>query len=246
MTQPGGVTLQQSEDFPTLVGKVFGLIGESFRALVLNFWTLLGTLALPMLLFAIAFAGVLLANEVGDDSTLVRVLGIVIAAIAGIVGIVVFVFASIACIFIQLYSVRHKKIGIKQAYTLARPFFWRYIVQSIIVVGLIIAGLLLFIVPGLVVAFFILLAPYTLVDKNLQPFDSIKASYELIKKHWKILLAYVVLQLFISLCGVIPVLGKPVTWALSIAYAFILPTIYIKIVTVSKKKVQKRARTKAA
>lgn len=226
MAKTSTITLKQSEDFFTLVGKVFSLIGESVNALIFNLWTfIVAAILIPVAsigLFVAAYA----STTAAQDGSALEVIGIVVSAAVGAAGLIVLILSGIAFIRIQLASVRQQKISVKEAYAGSRPFFWLYVGQNILLAIFVLAGLIALIIPGLLVIFFTVLAPYVLIDKKTSILDSLKGSFEIVKSNWKIVLAFVVLQMFISLVGAAPLIGWAISWALTIAYLFVLAIIY--------------------
>jgi uncharacterized membrane protein len=67
--------------------------------------------------------------------------------------------------------------------------FWRYVGASILVTLAVVAGLILLIIPGIIVALALTFALYLVVDKELGPLESFKQSFVLTKGHrWSLLL----------------------------------------------------------
>ncbi len=111
----------------------------------------------------------------------------------------VFIFYQIIKLELQIYlavkanySFKREELE-KQAKELIKP----YIVLKLII-GLVVAlGLSLFLIPGLVLSFFLIFAPYYFVFKANDVKQAIKSSLSLVKKNWLYLLKAF---LFLMLC----------------------------------------------
>lgn len=221
---------RQADSFSTILSNAFKLINKSWEALSLNLGTFVLIYFLPMI---IAFAAIFLVSgalSASQDDGGITAMAIIFAVVAGLGVGILFVFLSIATVIAQLASVQGKKISFKEVINQSQPFFWRFIGLGILCSLIIVAGLILFIIPGIVLGFWLILTSYIMVDKNIGVIETIKASISLTKRHWKVVLAYIVVQAVVQIpSAFIPPLGTIVSTALSIAY-FCLPAIvYFRI-----------------
>lgn len=231
---------RQEDDFFNILGNIFKLINKSWEALLLNLGTFILVYILPFIIIFAAlmlWAGSLWAN--GDSnsfSALSIVLGIIV-----VIGIsVLLVLLSIATLIAQLASVRGKKISFQEVISQAQPFFWKFVGLGILSALVVIAGFILFIIPGFLAIFFLIFSSYLMVDKNLGVVDSMKGSYELVKQNWKVILALFLLQLIVQIPSIVPIVGPIIATVLGIAY-FCLPAIlYLRMVNLSKNKASEK------
>jgi|GEM_PF-2553664 len=102
-----------------------------------------------------------------------------------------------------------------------RPVFDPHMVISSILawsllVPLIIAGFILLIVPGIMLIMSSFFTQYFIVDKNMGPFEAIKASWALTKGKYDQMIG---LFLIVILCGLIPIIGMYVVSLITV-YAY--------------------------
>jgi uncharacterized membrane protein len=122
--------------------------------------------------------------------------------IFSILSFVVDVITSIGIIVVTLKFVDRKKPEIEDLYQ-HYSYFLNYILSSIIYCLIIIAGLILFIIPGIYWAVKYQFYKFYIVDKNMGPWEAIKASGRLTRGNkWKLLWMDIVFAL-ISLLGII-------------------------------------------
>ena len=77
----------------------------------------------------------------------------------------------------------------------------RYVVFSLAYAGLVIAGLVLCILPGIAVAFLLQLGPFYILDRGNRPVEAIKASYAAITKNFGPAVVMVLFSLVVSALG---------------------------------------------
>ncbi len=82
-----------------------------------------------------------------------------------------------------LKSVRHGTVTVREAFDVGLHFLWRFVGVTFISSLIVAAGLILFIVPGVIAIHRLLLAVYVLYDENLGIKDALKRSAELAKLH---------------------------------------------------------------
>lgn len=248
-------------DFFGKVGAAFQMINESWEALKLNIVTFLLVALVPAAVIFVAslfFVFPLIFSSNGSDAA---------SAITGILAFIVFVAAIVvALIFLpaltitQLESVRGKKVTFGEVFERSKEYVLRYIgialLGGLIAIGpLVLSFLLVFIFIGfllmpfayawaLLVGFFLLFAPYILITKNLGVVDSMKASYELTKKHWQWVLALFIVNFVIGLPSIVPFVGWIASLGLGIAYYCLPALIFVNKVSGKSKAIAKEAEVK--
>ncbi len=247
-------------DFFGKIGEAFQLINASWDALKLNISTFILVVLVPALVVMAASLFFLLPAFFSENgSNTATALSSFVAFIVMVAALVVALIFLPAITITQLASARGKKVAFGEVFEESKQFVLRYI--GLVLLGALVAGaplilsfLLIFVIIGIfliplavawamVVAFFLVVAPFILIDKNLGVVDSIKASYELTKKHWQWVLAIFVVNFVIGLPQIVPVIGWVISLVLSIAY-FCLPAI-IYVTKFSKtKSLAKEAKTK--
>ncbi len=218
-------------DFFEVTGSIFKNIKESWEAVKLNLVTLLLLYLIPTVLLILATPLLILPAITGTDA------GTATAVILMIVGLmavfVLWLFILPAIVLAQLASVQGKKVEFQDALKQGQKYVLRYIGLGVLSWIAIVAGLIVFIIPGLLIAFFLSAAPYLLVDKNLGVIESMKASYELTKEYWKPVVGVLLVFFVINLPSYVPLIGNIITLALSIAY-LCLPAYIYSVVTGKK------------
>ena len=79
--------------------------------------------------------------------------------------------------------------------------YWKYLLTSLLVSAIGIAGILLFVIPGIIAAILLLFAPYLVIDRGLGPIDAIKTSFEKTKEHFWALLLLLVAIILLNIAG---------------------------------------------
>jgi hypothetical protein len=214
----------KSDDFVSIVVKAFKLINESWEALKLNLVTFIVLALVPAVLFAAAIPFLLLPaiTNGGTGSIIIMLIGLLALFVVG-------------CIFLpaititQIESAKGNTIDFAAVFEKSKPLVLPFIGLALLSVLAIGVGLVLFIIPGLVLAFFLTFSAFILVDKKLGIIESMKASFELVKVNWEWVVALFAVQFAISLVSYFPIVGWLAGIVLSVAY-FCLPAIvYIKI-----------------
>lgn len=219
------------KDFFEVTGGIFKNIKESWEAIKLNFLTFVLLYLVPIAVGFIALPFVLLPALTGSDvGTAAAVL---LAFFVFVLLLIVLLVFLPAITITQLASVKGEKLEFGVAFEKGKKYVLRYIGLGLLSALIILCGLILFIIPGILAAFFLCLSPYLLVDKNLGVTDSMKESYELTKKYWKPVLAVGIVYVAINIPSYIPIIGGIVSIVLSIAY-FCLPAYVYSVITGKK------------
>jgi uncharacterized membrane protein len=221
---------EQSDPFKVVVRHTFRLIKQSWRAVSTNLGTILLIYILPsalILALLYAIAPDLLKASIHPDHQKIafaKNLNVPLAIIGGLGIAILVILLSIASVNVQLASARKQKISFSDVIERSWPFFLRFVGLGILSALCVLLGLLLLLIPGILAAFFLSFATYVMVDKNVGVIVAMKGSYKLTRRNWKVVLAYFVVTVAISLPQIVPIIGEFVSAGLSIAY-FCLPAI---------------------
>lgn len=157
----------KNAEFPS----AFSLFRPSINAVLLNVWTFLALILLPVAgLILVGIAGGAMDSFDGGVAT-AFVAGLLAAAI-----VVAVLVVSPALPYVQLMSVKGKQVSIEEAIRAGLGKFWRFYGLSLLTGLIVVAGFLLFVVPGLFMFRRYILAPYYLFDRDLGVMDAMKLS----------------------------------------------------------------------
>lgn len=126
--------------------------------------------------------------------------------LAAIVGLAV-TFVFIALSFLATIGIYRAALdvsrGIAPEFTalLKTENLGRYIVFSLAYLGLVIAGFVLCVIPGILVAFLLQLGPFFILDKGYRPVEAMKASYSVISRNVAPAIVMVLFSLLVTLLG---------------------------------------------
>jgi uncharacterized membrane protein len=81
--------------------------------------------------------------------------------------------------------------------------FWKYLGMSILLALAVVAGLILLIVPGIILALMFMFAPFIVIERGLGPIDSMNESSRITRGHKWPLLGLLALLVLINLLGVL-------------------------------------------
>lgn len=240
----------QKDDFFTILGNQFKLIGFSWEAFRLNFWTFAAVYLLPFVLLTVGVMMLIPDDLIKADGMIneaavkdfLETINVTVATLASLGLVIVGSVLMLANIAIQLHSVQGKKLSLADAIEIAWPLLTRWL--GLLLLGLLLIAavvatfftpigwvfLLLAIVLCLPVAFFVSLALYIMVDKSAGPIESLKGSYRLVKQNWKIVLAYFVLSMVISIpSNMFGQFGSFIAFLLAVAYLCLPALLYLRI-----------------
>ncbi|MGY4686282.1 hypothetical protein [Petrotoga sp. DB-2] len=140
-----------------------------------------------------------------------------------IIGITTMFFIAWVTILFDQYK-KGEEIDLKNSLSQINQLLLEIIVLSIVVGFLISLGTLAYVIPGLILALFLIFSPCALVIDKLSVTDSLKKSYSFVFKGENFLQIFLLL-LVIFLLGMIPIVGL----YLSIILEYILlPYIYVE------------------
>lgn len=120
-------------------------------------------------------------------------------------------------VLLQLKAVRRQAVDIGAIFSSGLRYFWRYLLLGLLVGLILLGSLLLLIVPFFIVLPRVVLAPYFLIDRNLDVIDALRASNEAYKQYhgvWGVL----GVTALIGLASIVPVIGFLLTTVIEFAY----------------------------
>jgi len=138
------------------------------------------------------------------------------------------IFASLGLVLATLAGSKGEPFGFGDTFRKGRKYFWRFtglLLSLLIVVG---AGLVLFIVPGVLLLRRYFMAPFYLVDQNLGVFEAMNRSAKETSETggvWSLLIAFVVL----AAPSLIPGVGWILSLALLVLYSCVPAVRYREI-----------------
>lgn len=235
---------KESEDFFSLVGQAFKMIDQSWEALKLNIVTFVLVILVPAVLFIVAaFMNLAVNFAISPDGYAGgSTIGQIISWLIMLAAIVVALIFLPAITITQLESVKGKKVEFKAVFEKSKKYVLRYVGLMLLggliaVVPAVLLALTIFLIPlaiawFVIVFFFLVLAPYLLIDKDKGVIDTLKLSYEVTKMNWKWVLATYIVLCAINLPSIIPFVGSIVSLVLSIAYFCLVPIVYVKKIKV--------------
>ncbi len=213
----------------------FSLFKPSWAAVRLNFGTLFLlalSYAIPILVFIIFAVATGISSRASGNAGATSVSGIgttLFFLIACFIGFLIAFLLSPALAYTQLKGAQQQKVSYTQALKSGLHFFWRFIGISLVVAGVVIIGLVLFIVPGLLMLRRYYLAPYVMIDQDLPIFDAMKISAAQSKGRAMAVFGVLGVSILISVPQVIPVVGWVAATILGIAYSCAPAVRYIQL-----------------
>lgn len=229
-------------DFFSLVGEAFKMYEKSWEALKLNLMTFVLVALIPAGLIMVAtFINMTImfstsnTDIYGNSSP--SVFAFMISWFIMLVALIGALIFAPAITITQLESVKGNKVEFGEVFNKSKKFVLRYIGIALltgVVIG--IPALLMFmtliLIPVAIAwillgVFFLVLAPYILIDNDGGIVETMKASYALTKANWKWVLAVYVVMWVIGLPGIIPFVGWIASLVLSVMYFCLLPLVYV-------------------
>lgn len=148
--------------------------------------TLVGMLAIAPLVLALVIQ-LLTNHQPGSANVAINI----ISALLGLAGVIAIIFTSLCWIsstpLFGLARADGKKMTTKEVYTVRGSLAWRQIKVGIVLGLGLLAGYLLFIIPGIILTIWLIpamsLVSYVVVEEDLGTIDSIKRAHQLAKGH---------------------------------------------------------------
>lgn len=239
-------------DFGDKLTWIFNSWRAIWEAFIINIGAYILAVLIPALVIftAVVAAAAAAVTKVSDAvPSGISTGGLVIASVFILAALAVAAFFAPTIAIIQLYSVRGKKISISEAIDATKKFVVRYLLMyALIVLAIMLPvitsvvlmkvaiGFLLFplaIVFALFVGFFTTLAPYLLIDDNLQVQEALNKSYEVTKLNWQWVLATALVVMIVSfiasiIFNVFGFFGNLLSSIVSAFLSFIIAFVYVK------------------
>lgn len=235
-TQNEEYPLKQSDDFLKVLEHTFRQIKPSWEAFLLNITTFVLLFIIPIvtiITLLVAIGGMQLITMSSNGSISLENINAasgVLGVLMVIGGALLILYTTVASIVTEFASVRGEKLSLPQALNRSQPYILPVLGLFLLSTLLIVAGLILFIIPGLYAMFLLVFAAYILIDRNLGVIEAMKESFQFSKQNWKLVLAWLILQAIINIpASIVPVLGNLLTFALSIAYLCLPVIIYLAV-----------------
>lgn len=218
-------------------GSIFKLYKGSLEAFKLNWLTFVVLYFLPTVLAALAIPLVILPALSGSRA------GGLFAVLVTLVLMAIILVLGPAYTVTQFESVRGRKIDFEAAFQRGTKYVVRYVLLSFAIFFMIALGLVLLVIPGLLVAFFLGAAPYLLVARNLSISEALRQSYELTKVYWKPVAGVFIVLAAINALGIIPIFGGALSIAATILYLCVPAMIVTRIIESDHATTTKKATT---
>lgn len=223
------------------VGSVFDLPEKSFNIVKENWqmFAVVNVLTLLAALFSFDSSkeskyGANGAFDVGgfaSGSELAAIVGFGFIALVLILGLAIFLNAMSTAL--EVRASQGKKPDFNSLVDAGKKYWLRLLGLTILSGLIVLGGLILLIIPGIIAIGRVAMAPYHMIDKDLGVMDSLKASNEMGKTHWKPVWAAILLMIGVSIItgvlGVIPVIGALLGTIAAIFLSLILPLRYLEI-----------------
>ncbi len=105
--------------------------------------------------------------------------------------------------FVFLHAIRDEYADIKFLFEGFRKSYLNIILANLIVWALIVIGLVLFVIPGIIVACRLAFVPFLVMDKDLEPMQAVEKSWQMTRGHgWKVFWMAII-SFFIAIAGLI-------------------------------------------
>ena len=131
----------------------------------------------------------------------------------------------VAQVYTYLNSVRGKRVELESLYEAVSPYWMRMVLLDLLIVVTVVVGLVLLIIPGIYFALRLSLAPYFLVDKNMDVMDAYKASWDATKGNVMKILGIIGVYILMML-PVITIVGVIATIYFTFMYAAVFALLY--------------------
>jgi len=149
-------------------------------------------------------------------------LALVLVAVIAQIFVAIFLDMWMACI--ALRAARGEKLELKKAFSYADiPVFWNYFIATLLYFIVLIAGFLLFIIPGIILALSLPFYRYLIVEKKLAPVPALLKSMEITRGKRLDLLVFFLFLYVIHFAGML-VFFVGTLWAMPtamVALAFV-------------------------
>jgi hypothetical protein len=200
------------------ISNPFALLWRGFQQLGTNVSALFGLIGLAIVtVIGPALPALIIAGATRNNSSM-----FVLALLLGLAGLVIFVIYGLRVIlafyllfFANVRSEKMTAMNLFHAASLSKAV--RLLAVSLLSALIIFVGLLLLIVPGIIAAYWLSLAPYVLIDQDCSVTEALKRSRQLVRGHgWEMFGLYGAGEI-VAVVEYIPVLGVIVAVLLGFA-----------------------------
>ena len=199
------------EKVPSVWQGAFALLKNSKAVIRVNLWTVV-----PLALLNIAASGV--GNAKNENPSSVYLVLLLISIIASVI-------LSVALALALLASIDNKKMSIGEALSKSFGYCVNYFLLTVVMIVLLTVSLLALIVPFFFVLPRVLLAEYYLIDKNMGPIESLKASWNDSKGHVGKVYGIIGVNILFVLI-MLTIIGIPIAIYFILMYSAALPILY--------------------
>jgi hypothetical protein len=137
-------------------------------------------------------------------------------------------FFAVTQVYVLLKGVNGNRVELNEAINEAKPFWMRMVMLNLLIVVTVLAGLILLIIPGIYFALRLSLAPYFLVDKNMDVMEAYKASWDATKGNLGKMLGVIGVYILMIL-PTITIIGVIATVYLTFMYGAVYALLYVNI-----------------
>gem|GEM_PF-5424660 len=159
----------------------------------------------------------------------------VVAVVALVIIVSILLFLSQIALLKSIVDVRKGQYeGIKSAYKKSSKFFWSYIVL-LLMLSLAKAGATaLFIVPGIILAGYLVFASYEFFDQEKKGFKALLGSWSLVRRYWKsVVWRWIVISILISLTVLIAIIPLAIIGTVLVIVAVAIKSTALTVISVS-------------
>lgn len=156
---------------------------------------------------------------------------------------IVVMVAGILMGIAMIQAVMNPAMSIGDAYRSAKPFFWRYVLLSLMIGLVVLGGLILLVIPGIIFLVWFSFSYYVLIEEGISGVDAMKRSKALVSGKWfavfgrlavifiagivvgsvfSVLTGMVDQILGVTLISIIGMLANAVVAPVSVAYLYLL------------------------
>lgn len=146
----------------------------------------------------------------------------------------------IAQVYVYLQGIHGKRVELNELYPAISPYWMRMVLLDLLIVVTVVAGLILLIIPGIYFGLRLSLAPYFLVDKNMDIMEAYKASWDATKGNLKKILGIIGVYILMIL-PVVTLIGGLATIYFTFMYAAVYALFYEHVKNKNPEDVEKDA-----
>jgi len=213
----------------------FALVDPSYAAFMKNFKSFAILLAFPLLLNLMGsdpkggpVNGPFLDRPLESAQDILIFLGILV--IVGLVFLFVSLRIGIMLTKLELEAAKGKVVSVSELWESTKERFWPFVGLCVVLGLYIAAGLMLFIVPGVILIRRFIFAPFIFLEnKNMTINAALKKSADMSREYSGYIWGVLGVTFLFYLSGLTPVIGTLLSFALVSMYSIALPLRYLEI-----------------